>query len=119
MAEGLLETLRRAYADGDPERIRPLLAADVRWGSDGCRGPDEVIATFRRLLGGGVRGDVTDSFAGPRGVGIGLSVHLPKGMERPDDTRLFHTFLVSGGGITEIRRFDDLRSARASVGLDS
>jgi hypothetical protein len=73
-----------------------------------------VIATFDRLLGEGVDGEVTETIVGQNGIAVRLRVHWPN----PDvggDTNFYQAYLVTDGLVTEIQRHDDRRSAVAAL----
>ncbi len=114
----IAEQLRSAFATKDLDAFGQLLAEDARWGDDNhpnrCRGRSDVIATFDRLLGEGVDGDVIETIIGPKGIAVRLHVHWPN----PGEGRginFYQAYLVSAGLVTEIQRHDDRKSAVAAV----
>jgi ketosteroid isomerase-like protein len=123
MASALLEQVRTALATRDLDAFGSLLADDVRWGDDqaprACRNRIQVLETFSRIMYEGAQAEIAELTEGPRGVLCELEVRWPEGVHRPGDRRLYHTYLVSDGRITEIRRYDDRASAAAAVGVPS
>jgi hypothetical protein len=114
----IADQLRSAFATKDLETLGRLLADDARWGDDDhpnkCRSRSDVIATFDRLLGEGVHGEVTETLVGPNGVAVALHVQWPN----PGDGRginFYQAYLVRDGLVTEIQRHDDRRSALAAL----
>lgn len=111
--------LRAAYEQRDLAVLRPLLADDVRWGSDDhpnrCRRPEDVLRTFTRGLNAGATADVIDVGTGPAGVAVRLRVHWPDVQDRARGEEFFHVFLLRDGLIAEIRRYDDRESAQAAL----
>lgn len=123
MASALLEQLRTAIVARDLAAFGALLAEDVRWGDDdnprACRNRDQVLETFTRILGQGAHADISELTEGPLGVLCALEVRWPEEADRPGDRRLYHTYLVRDGRISEIRRYDDRASAAEAVGATS
>lgn len=113
--------LRRAFADQDLVALGALLTDDVRWGDDDhprkCRSRNDVVATFSRLLGEGVGGEITSLEEGPDAVLCELRVTWPNEADRRRGQRIFHVYQLKDGRICEIRRFDDRRSAREAARL--
>jgi SnoaL-like domain len=110
--------LRSAFVNKDLATLARLLAEDARWGDDDhpnkCRSRSDVIATFDRLLGEGVEGEVVDTVVGPNGVAVLLHVQWPN----PGEGRgvnFYQAYLVHDGLVTEIQRHDDRRSAVAAL----
>jgi hypothetical protein len=112
--EQIADQLRSAFATKDLDALGRLLAADARWGDDDhpnrCRSSSDVVATFDRMLGEGVDGQVTETIVGPIGVAVLLHVQWPN----PGEGRganFYQAYLVHDGLVTEIQRHDDRRSA--------
>lgn len=100
------------------DALGSLLADDARWGDDDhpnkCRSRTDVLATFNRLLGEGVDGEVTEAIVGPRGVAVLLHVEWPnQGDGR--GVNFYQAYLVRDGLVTEIQRHDDRKSAVAAL----
>jgi ketosteroid isomerase-like protein len=118
----LAERIGSAFAEADVDRFGALLAPDVRWGSDdhprACRSRAEVLETFRRLLGEGARGEVTELAAGTKGVLCGLAVRWPGRPDRPAERTLFHVYLVRDGRVVQIRPCDDRDVAADLAGVE-
>lgn len=112
--------IRAAFSTRDVTAFGHLLADDVRWGDDAhprrCRSRADVLATFRGLLTTGVDADITEMTTGAEGVVLRLRVHWPEPEDRRRGTAIFHAYLVRDGKISEIRRYDDRRSAFAAIG---
>jgi hypothetical protein len=114
----IAEQIQSAFATKNLDALGQLLADDARWGDDDhpnrCRSRVDVIATFDRLLGEGVDGEVTETIIGPNGVAVLLHVRWPN----PGEGRgvnFYHSYLVRSGLVTEIQRHDDRRSALAAL----
>jgi SnoaL-like domain len=114
----IADQIRSAFADRNLDALGRLLADDVRWGDDDspnkCRSRSDVIATFDRLLGEGVEGEVTETIIGPNGIAVLLHVRWPN----PGEGRginFYQAYLVRGGFVTEIERHDDRRAAIAAI----
>jgi ketosteroid isomerase-like protein len=116
----LAERIRAAYAGTDLVAFGKLLAPDVRWGEDHpnqCRSPQEVIATFEGWIGSGVTADVLRIDAGQHGVLAHLHVRWTDPNDQSRGAKFFHVFMTDDGGqITEIRRYNDLKSASGAIG---
>jgi hypothetical protein len=116
--EQIAQQLRSAFTTKDLDGLGRLLAADARWGDDDhpnkCRSRADVIGTFKRLLGEGVDGTVTESVTRPKGVAVKLHVQWPN----PGEGRgvnFWQSYIVADGIVTEIQRHDDRRSAVAAI----
>ncbi len=111
--------IRAAFETHDLDAFGALLADDARWGDDDhprrCRSRADVLATFSRLMAEGVDADVTEVTAGRDGVVCALRLHWPDAADRRRGTRIFHSYVVREGLITEIQRHDDRRSALEAV----
>jgi SnoaL-like domain len=114
----IADQISTAFATKNLDALGRLLADDARWGDDDhpnkCRSRSDVIATFDRLLGEGVDGEVTEAILGPNGVAVLLRVRWPN----PGEGRgvnFYQAYLVSDGLVTEIQRHDDRRSAIAAL----
>ncbi len=118
----LAERIGSAFAEADVDRFGALLAPDVRWGSDdhprACRSRAEVLETFRRLLGEGAQGAVTELAAGTEGVLCGLTVRWPGQPDQPAERTLFHVYLARDGRIVQIRPYDDREAAADLAGVE-
>lgn len=116
----LAERIGAAYGQADLDAFGALLADDVRWGDDDlprrCRGRADVLRTFAQLLGSGVSADVVGVESGPLGVLCRLRVRWPDPADRARGTEFLHVLMVRDGRITEIRRYDDARSATEAIG---
>ncbi len=116
--EQIADQLRSAFAHKDLDALGTMLADDARWGDDDhpnrCRSRSDVIGTFRRMLGEGVDGSVTETVIRPKGVALKLHVQWPN----PGEGRgvnFWQSYIVTDGLIAEIQRHDDRRSAVAAV----
>ncbi len=113
--DSIRDGLQRAFAAKDLDLLGSLLADDARWGDDDavnkCRGRDQVVGTFSRLLDEGVDGRVEECRAGPNGVLCKLRVDWPGSGDRSQRESLFHLYVVRDERIVEIRRYDDYDSA--------
>jgi SnoaL-like domain len=122
-SQPLADRVRQALEGHDLDALGALLSDDVRWGDDDhprrCRGPAEVVATFSRLLSQGVDAAITEMTTGSSGILCHLSVTFPEGVRGPGDHDLFQVYVVEGDRITEIRRYNDRRSALAAAGLSA
>jgi hypothetical protein len=114
MLEEVAERITVAFATKNLTAFGWLLADDVRWGDDDhpnkCRSRSDVIATFARLLGEGVDGEVTEAIVGPNGVAVRLQVRWPN-PGRGRSATFYQTYLVHDGLVTEIQRHNDRSSA--------
>jgi ketosteroid isomerase-like protein len=115
----LAQQIRSVFADRDVDTFWGLLAEDARWGDDDhpnqCRSRSDVIATFKRLLHEGVRGEVAETATGPRGVIARLRVEWPDPHDRYRGEDFYQAYLVRDGKIAEIQRHDDRASALAAI----
>jgi len=113
--------LRLLYESRAPERLAPLLAEDVRWGDDDhprrCRGRHDVLRTLTTGAAAGAEAELHSLDVGEAGVLCELTVRWPPGSGRPEAVRLFHVFVLRGGLIAEIRRYDDRASAAEAAGV--
>jgi ketosteroid isomerase-like protein len=119
--DDLADRLRAALGSRDLDAFGTLLSDDVRWGSDdhprACRNRSDVLATFDRLMSEGAEGAITELAVGTEGILCGLAVSWPTPSQHPDDRKLFHAYLVRGGRIVEIQRYDDRDSAAEAAGI--
>jgi hypothetical protein len=108
-----------AYQAADVGGLSDLLKPDVRWGDDHhpnrCRSRDDVVRTFSGWLGKGVSADVLDTETGSFGVALRLHVNWTDPNDRARGTEFFHVFMVRDEQITEIRRYNDARSAKKAI----
>lgn len=69
----IADQINTAFATKNLNALGRLLADDARWGDDDhpnkCRSRSDVIATFDRLLGEGVDGEVTEAIHAPTPIG--------------------------------------------------
>ncbi len=116
----IAEQLRAAISTRDVTAFGRLLADDVRWGDDDhprkCRSRADVLATFTGLVTTGVDADIIEMTTGTGGIVCRLRVHWPNPEDRRRGTAFFHAYLVRDGRISEIRRYDDRRSALEAIG---
>jgi hypothetical protein len=114
----IAEQLGSAFATKNLDAFAELLAEDVRWGDDDnpnrCRSRSDAVATFSRLLGEGVDGEVTETIIGANGIAICLHVRWPDPGEGRS-VNLYQDYLVHDGIVTEIQRHNDRRSALAAL----
>jgi hypothetical protein len=114
------ERIRTAYSAADLDGFGQLLASDVRWGDDyhpnRCRSRQDVLSTFQRWIGGGVAAEVLGVDSGPHGVMARLHINWTDPDDKPRGTEIFHVFMTGTDGlVTEIRRYDDARSAKKAI----
>jgi len=111
--------LRVALNARDMTEFRTLIAEGAVWGEGGpddertCHNRNEIIATYKRLLARGVRGTVTETTTGPRGVVCRTDIEWPEGNER--GPTIYQAFFVTDGLVTRIVGYDDAEIAIASV----
>jgi hypothetical protein len=112
--------LRAAFETQDLSSFGGLLADDVWWGDDDrpprCRGRSDVLATFNRLVGQAVETTVTDIAVGPFGLVAVMQARWADTRETRTETALFHAYLVRGGLITQISRYETLDPALEAIG---
>jgi ketosteroid isomerase-like protein len=117
--DALADRIRAAYQSADLAGLSDLLAPDVRWGDDDhpnrCRSRDDVLRTFSGWLGKGVSADVLNTDTGSFGVAFRLHVNWTDPTDRARGFQSFHVFMLRDGQITEIRRYNDSRSARKAI----
>jgi ketosteroid isomerase-like protein len=117
----LAERVRQAFAAHDLHAFGAILSDDVTWGDvdtpEGCRNRRDVLATFARVLDQGVDGRITELETGSAGILCGLAVTWPAGDPRADVKGIFHVYMVRGGQIYQIRRYDDRASAAEAAGV--
>jgi ketosteroid isomerase-like protein len=115
----LAEQIRAAFATRDIDTFWGLLGEDARWGDDDhpnkCRSRADVIATFKRLLDEGVRGEIEETAIGPRGVIARLRVAWPDPQDRHPGELFYQAYLIRDGKIVEIQRYDDRESALSAI----
>jgi ketosteroid isomerase-like protein len=109
-----------AYEGADLDAFGALLAEDARWGDDDhpnrCRSRADVLRTFTSWVNSGVTARVLRVDSGPHGVLCRLHVDWIDPADRARGADFFHVFMISGGLITEIRRYDDPASAAQAIG---
>lgn len=117
----IADQIRQAYRTRNLDILAPLLADDVTWGDPGhprgCRNRSDVLATFSRVMGEGVDGQITELSEGSGGLLCGLTIEWPEGHQRSEDRALFHVYRIQDGLITRIERYDDRDSASAAAGV--
>ena len=118
--EVLAARIRIAMNGRDMDAFRSLIAEDARWGEDPnaletCHSRNDIIATYKRLLAEGVRGTVTETMVGPRGVACHLEVEWPGPEHRGRGASFYQVFLVQEGVVTEIEGHDDETLALAAI----
>ena len=116
--DAIAAALQAAFATKDLDRLADVLADDARWGDDAnpnrCRSRADVVSTFRRLLGEGVTGEVTECHVGEGGVAVHLHVEWPEpATGRAAD--LWQSYLVREGEVVEIEPHDGRRSALRAI----
>jgi ketosteroid isomerase-like protein len=115
----MAERIRAAYEQADLDGFGELLADDVRWGDDShpnrCRGRHDVLNTFSGWVGSGVSATVTDLDTGAEGVACRLRVEWVDPGDNVRGVNFWHVLVVRDGRITEIRRYNDARSARKAI----
>ena len=86
------------------------------WGVDDrpprCRGRSDVLATFSRLVGQGVEATVTEIALGQ----FGLVAVMQARWADTSETPLYHAYLIRGGLITQISRYEALDPALEAIG---
>jgi ketosteroid isomerase-like protein len=119
--EGMAAQLRGAFDARDLTMFGALLAEDARWGDDDapnkCRSRADVVATFQRLIDGGVAGEVADLKTGPAGILCHLRIHWPDPGSSPGRDEVFHLYRVRDGRIVEIQPFDDREAAETALSV--
>jgi hypothetical protein len=113
--------IRAALNARDLDAFRALIAEDARWGEGGpddertCQNRDEIISNYERLLHQGVRGTVTETSTGPRGVVCLVEIEWPDDVPNRRGPVLYQVFLVSDGLVTHIKGTDDRDLAIATI----
>ena len=119
--EGMAAQLRDSFEAQDMTAFGALLAEDARWGDDDapnkCRSRADVVATFERLIGDGVAGEVADLKTGPAGILCHLRIHWPDPATRPGRDEVFHLYRVHDGRIIEIRPYDDREAGETALSV--
>ena len=117
--EAMAARLRVALNARDMNVFRTLIAEDARWGDGGaddertCHSRNEIIATYERLLAEGVRGTVTETTTGRRGVVCRMDIEWPEANRR--GPTIYQAFFVTDGLVTRIVGHDDPDRAIASI----
>lgn len=117
-AEAISAQISAAYERADLDGFGRLLADDVRWGENHpneCRNRDDVLRTFTGWVGSGVTATVTDLDTGPQGVAVKLQVAWVDPNDEARGQSFWHVLTVRDGLITEIRRYNDAKSARKAI----
>jgi hypothetical protein len=76
-----------------------------------------VLATFRAGIESGASGRVGECVDGDDGVLCELLIDWPLDAGRDDDAQVYQVYVVRGGLVCEIRRYDDRASAAAAAGV--
>lgn len=118
----LAKQIYRSFEMRDVEAFGALLADDVRWGDDlnpkKCRGRQDVVATFQRLLDNGIDGKIIYAISTPNGVVCKLEVNSQ--IEAGEHfRRLYHFYQITKGMITEIMPFENRTEVERAAGLGS
>jgi hypothetical protein len=119
--ESMAARIRTALNARDMDAFRALIADDARWGEGGpddartCQNRNDIIATYKRLLHQGVRGTVTETMTGSRGVVCLVEIEWPDDAPNGRGATLYQVFLVNGGLVTHIKGTDDRDLALATV----
>ena len=112
--------LRAAFDRHDLSSFGALLADDVWWGDDDqphrCRGRSDVLATFSRLVGQGVETRVTDVILGPVGLVVVMQARWADDRNTRKEVALYHAYLIRGGLITQISRYEARAAAVEAIG---
>jgi SnoaL-like domain len=116
--QALADTLEAAFDQRDAALLAPLLAADVRWGSEEetpetCHSDREVLAWYERLRAEGAGAQVEEVVVRERAVVLGLLVSMPGQAPERDLMRLWQTFAVADGLVVEIRGYPERDEALA------
>jgi hypothetical protein len=115
--ERLAERLQAAYAAEDLTQLAPLLDDNVRWGDDDndertCHNRADVLAWYRNLIDGGMKGRVVEVIVQPDAVIMGLAITGPAPAgDHP--TLVYQVHRVGNGQIIEIEGFQDRTEALA------
>jgi hypothetical protein len=113
--------LRTALNSRDMDAFRALIAEDARWGEGGaddartCQSRNDIVSLYEQLLHQGVRGTVTETTTGPRGVVCRVEIEWPEDSPNRRGPILYQVFLVSDGLVTRIKGTDDRDFALAAV----
>jgi len=113
--------IRTALNARDMDAFRALIAEDARWGEGGpddertCQNRNDIISNYKRLLHQGVRGTVTETTTGPRGVACLIEIDWPEDAPNPRGRILYQVFLVRDGLISHIKGMDDRDLALATI----
>jgi ketosteroid isomerase-like protein len=110
--------IRAAYEHADLDGFSGLLADDVRWGENHpneCRNRDDVLRTFTGWVGAGLTASVTELDSGPQGVAVKLQVSWVDPNHKARGQSFWHVLTVRDGRITEIRRYNDAKSAHEAI----
>lgn len=116
----IADELRAAFDTYNVDRLRALMAPDATWGDDfttprACRSSDDIVATYERLLDGGVRGRVVGTTTGPKGVACRLEVEWPDPRQERGP-ELHQVFLVDEDGkVFRIEGHDTEAEAIAAI----
>ena len=112
--------LRAAFETQDLSSFGALLADDVWWGDDDrpprCRGRSRVLATFSRLVEQRVETTVTDITVGPFGLVAIMQARWADTLETRAEAALYHAYLIRGGLVTQISRYEAFDAALEAIG---
>ena len=111
--------IRTAFNARDMDTFRALIAVDAKWGDDtdhprSCHSRDDIIRTYKRNLAEGVRGVVTETETGPRGVMCVVEVEWPD-PDPENRPQVFQAFYVNDGLVTRIEGHEDRESALTAI----
>jgi hypothetical protein len=112
--------LRAAFEMRDLGTFGALLSDDVWWGDDDrpprCHGRSDVLTTFSRLVSRRVDATVTDIAVGPFGFVAIMQARWADTRETHTETTLYHAYLVRGGLVMQISRYEALDPALEAIG---
>jgi hypothetical protein len=119
--ETLAVRVRDAINARDMGAFRALIADDARWGYGGpddartCQNRHEIIANYKRLLAEGMRGTVTETATGPRGLVCVVEMQWPDNASNERGPAVYQAFFVTDGLITLIQGHENLDLAVAAI----
>jgi hypothetical protein len=114
-AQGIAEHVRAALESEDLAHFSELLDPDVRWGAPGdatpsCQNRDQVLAWYRRGQEAGTTARVTELLVLDDKILVGLMV-----LRQGEYAERWQILTIGPGGVTDIRGFEDRRSAASFV----
>jgi hypothetical protein len=115
----MADRLRSAFNGRDLVALGALLTPDATWGDDPhspgyCHDRNHIVATYRRLLDGGVSGTMLDTTTGRNGIAGLVEVQWSED-ESGHGPRFYQVFLVRDGLIVHIEGHDDKDTALAVI----